>query len=73
MVFYKKGVIFLNWVKLGEKIKKAREKKGLLQSDIAKLLDVSSSFICQLECGKKKTSLDNLIKLCKILEIDILE
>lgn len=73
MFFYRKGVIFLNWIKLGEKIKKAREKKGLLQSDIAKLLDVSSSLICQLECGKKKMSLDNLIKLCKILEIDILE
>ncbi len=73
MIFYKKGVIFLNWIKLGEKIKKAREKKGLLQSDIAKLLDVSPSLICQLECGKKKMSLDNLIKLGKILGIDILE
>ncbi|WP_442861337.1 helix-turn-helix domain-containing protein [Cellulosilyticum sp. WCF-2] len=66
-------MIFLNWVKLGERIKKSRENKGLLQSDIAKLLDVSPSFICQLESGKKKMSLDNLIKLGKILEIDILE
>ena len=60
----------MNWVKVGKQIKKERKKKGLLQSDLAKLLGVSASFICQLEAGKKRTSVDNLVKLSKVLEIN---
>jgi transcriptional regulator with XRE-family HTH domain len=63
----------MDWVKLGTKIKAARESKDLSQKDIAKLLDVSTSLVCQLEAGKKKVSVDKLIKIGKVLGIKILE
>lgn len=61
----------MDWVKFGEQVKEKREGKGLSQKDIARLLDVSVAFICQLEKGKKKTSADNLFKLCKVLGIKL--
>ncbi len=61
----------MDWNKLGKKIKEAREGKGLFQKDLAKLLDVSEQFICQLEKGKKKTSVDNLVKLSRVLDLKI--
>lgn len=59
----------MDWIKIGEKIKQARIKKGLSQTDVAKLMGVSNAFICQLESGKKKTSVENLIKLSKTLKV----
>lgn len=61
----------MDWIALGKKIKDAREKKGLLQKDLAALLGVSTVMICSIESGKKKTSVDNLIKLSKVLGIKI--
>nr|WP_302597951.1 helix-turn-helix transcriptional regulator [uncultured Cellulosilyticum sp.] len=62
----------MDWIKLGKKIKAAREAKGLSQKDIARLLGVSDAFISQLENGKKKASVDNVIKLSKVLDINVL-
>lgn len=61
----------MNWIEFGERVKETRERKGLSQKDIARLLGVSDAFICQLEKGKKKTSADNLFKLCKVLGINL--
>lgn len=67
--FLKIGGDFLDWEKIGEKIKEARIKKGLSQTDIAKAIGVSNAFICQLESGKKRMSAENLLKLSKVLKV----
>ena len=53
---------------LGKKIKKARLEKNLTQEDFAEKLDLSVSFICQVESGKKKFNLKRLVEVSTILE-----
>lgn len=60
----------MDWTKFGQDMKKAREKKGLLQSDIAKMLDITPTMVSYIEQGKKKTSTDNVIKISKLLDIN---
>ena len=63
----------MDWVKLGKKLRCSRERKGLNQEDIARLVGVSNSLICQLESGKKTVSVNNLIKICRVLDVNLLE
>lgn len=60
----------MDWIKIGTDIRNAREKKGMLQIDLAKELGVSNVFISQIEASKKKPSAENLIKISKILDIN---
>lgn len=53
---------------IGEKIKRARNDKELTQEEMAEKLDVSVSFISQVESGEKKFNLDRIIQVSKILE-----
>lgn len=63
----------MDWIRIGIDIKHAREKKGMLQIDLAKELGVSNVFISQIEASKKKPSAENLIKISKILDINFFE
>lgn len=63
----------MDWIKFGKKMREARESRGLSQKDIARLLGVSDAFISQVENGKKKMNTDNLIKISKVLDLNILE
>ena len=53
---------------IGKKIKKARNEKKLTQEKFAEKLDVSVSYISQVESGKKKFNLKRIIEVSKILE-----
>jgi Predicted transcriptional regulators len=53
---------------IGNRIKKAREKKGLTQERLAEELDVSNAYISKIERGKTPISLDRLSELCHVLE-----
>lgn len=59
------------WVKRGQIIRKARESKNLLQSDIANILKVGISAVSDYENGRKRLDFDSLKMLCKFLDIDI--
>lgn len=53
-------------------IREVREKKGLKKTELAKLVNVSSTYIAQLEKGvKTNPSIDTLVKIAKSLDIDI--
>lgn len=55
---------------LGERIKAARDNKGLKQSELADLIDVKSSgVISNWEKGINKPDADKIIKLCEVLDI----
>lgn len=55
---------------LGERIKYAREEKGLLQNDLAKLIGVKSSgVISNWEKDLNKPDAEKIVKLCNVLDI----
>lgn len=53
---------------IGNRIKTARENKGLTQEKLAEELDVSNAYISKIERGKTPISLDRLSDLCQVLE-----
>lgn len=57
---------------IAEKIKNARELKGLLQVDLAKLSGVSLDSIKKYESkAQTNITLENLAKIAKVLEVDL--
>lgn len=55
---------------LGERIKRSREAKGLLQNDLAKLIGVKSSgVISNWENDLNKPDAEKIVKLCNVLDI----
>lgn len=55
---------------LGEYVKETRTKRGLSQAELAKLSDLSSSFICRIEKGDyKSVTVASLNKLSKALKV----
>ena len=55
---------------LGQNIKRIRLLKGFSQENIADSLDKSVNFISLVENGKTGLSIQTLIDLCKVLEVD---
>ena len=59
---------------IGEKIREARESKGMSQYRLAEITGINRSTIKRYEDNEiKKISFDNLMKICEALEIDIKE
>lgn len=55
---------------LGERIRFAREQKGLLQSDLAKLINVKSSgVISNWEKDLNKPDAEKIVRLCSVLDV----
>ena len=50
---------------------KAREKKHLSKSDLARSIEKSPSFICDIEAKRKNPSLETAISISKVLEIPL--
>lgn len=53
------------------KLKEARRKKGLKQSDLAKKIDSIQQVISDYENGIKKPSLARLVELAQILDVTL--
>lgn len=59
---------------IGEKIKELRENKGMSQYRLAEITGINRSTINRYENNNiKKISLDNLIKICEALDVNIKE
>ena len=56
---------------IGHKIKTKRRKMGTTQADLAKKLSISPSYLNLIESGKRKVSVDLLLKLANELNIEI--
>jgi transcriptional regulator with XRE-family HTH domain len=57
---------------LGDFVKETRSKRGLSQAELAKLADLSASFICRIEKSDyKSVTVASLSKLSKALKIPI--
>ena len=50
-------------------IKEKREKLGISQKELAEKVGISQSFLCDIEQGRCKPSIDTAIKLAKALKV----
>ena len=56
---------------IGEKIKKHRTERGFSLRELAKRVDLSASFLSQIEQGKASPSIENLKKIANNLEVRV--
>ena len=59
----------MNYELLGEHIRKRRKEKKLTLEQLAERLEVSTTFIGQIERAKGIPSLETLVKIANVLEI----
>ena len=59
--------------KLGNRIRIIRQKKNLSQEDLAHICNLHRTYVGGIERGERNPSLDNIEKIAKALEIEILE
>ena len=52
-------------------IREKRKEKGLSQERLAKLVQVSQPVIAEIESGRKKPSVDVLMRICAVLDISL--
>ena len=52
-------------------IREKRKEKGLSQERLAKLVQVSQPFIAEIESGRKKPSVEVLMRICAVLDISL--
>ena len=57
-------------MKIGEKIRNAREDLDLLQSDMAKLIPMNQSNYSKIERDVQEPNLEQLRRICQILKLD---
>ena len=57
-----KGVDIVN-------IKKRREQLGISQKELAERAKISQSFLCDIEQGRCKPSIDTAIKIAQVLNV----
>lgn len=55
----------------GQRLKDLRTKKNLTQLDLANLLGVSKVQICEIESGKRTTTIDKLYQLADFFNVTI--
>lgn len=52
----------------GERLKKLRLKRGMYQIDLADEFKITRPAVSAWECGVKEPSIENILKLCDILD-----
>ena len=61
----------VDYKKIGMRIRKQRNEKGLSQELLAEKAEVSLSFIGHIERGTRVLSVETLARLCQVLEMDM--
>ena len=51
-------------------IKERREQLGISQKELAEKADISQSFLCDIEQGRSKPSIDTALKIAEALGIE---
>ena len=51
-------------------IKEKRERLGISQKELAEKVGISQSFLCDIEQGRSKPSIDTAVKIAYALNID---
>lgn len=61
----------LNYKLIGKRIKEIREINNLTQDELAERADLSKVFIAYIEIGKRKPSLESIVKISQALDTSI--
>ncbi len=56
---------------VGNRLKRARQKKRISQEKLAELAELNISYIGQVERGEKNPSIETVYRICKALDIDM--
>lgn len=56
---------------IGANIKKARKDKRLTQKELSEKVDISRNYISDIECGRYIPSVEKLLLISTVLEIDL--
>ena len=62
-------MLTVDYEKLGVRVRQQRELNSLTQSQLARKVGVTGSFIGHIERGEKKASVDTVVALCNALEV----
>ena len=62
-------MLTVDYEKLGIRVRQQRELHNLTQSQLARKVGVTGSFIGHIERGEKKASVETVVALCNALEI----
>ena len=54
---------------MGQRLLKVREARGISRKDLAELLDVTKTQICDIENGKSGTNLNRFYQLCTFYKV----
>jgi transcriptional regulator with XRE-family HTH domain len=65
------GGMYMDHVALGKRIREERLKLRLTQEKLAEDVDVSSSYIGQVERGEKSVTLDTLVRITRRLSVTV--
>lgn len=57
--------------RLGQKVRKLRQEKGLSQEDFAHSADIDRSYIGQIERGERNIAFYNILKIAQALGVKI--
>ncbi len=61
----------MDYMKLGEKIKKERLRNRLTQEMLAEMAEITSSYVGQIERGERKVTLSKLVRIANVLNISV--
>lgn len=61
----------INYGRLGKRISELRKQRKLSQSQLAELANVTDSYISHIETGRKKASLESLVKIAAALDVTL--
>ena len=61
----------LNYVEIGKRIKNKRKEVGITQEKLSELIEVSPSYICEIERGGSISSLATISKIAQTLNISL--
>lgn len=61
----------MNYINLGKRIREERLNLNLTQEQLAEYVDISTSYIGQIERGERKVTLDTLVRISNRLNVSI--
>ena len=61
----------MDYMKLGEKIKKERMRNRYTQEMLAEMAEITSSYVGQIERGERKVTLSKLVRIANVLNVSI--
>ena len=56
--------------KVGKRIQETRQRRGMMQSELAQNLGMTPKYISNIECGEKKPTLETFVAIANALQID---